>query len=123
MKVLTSPRSTEGREFEEAGDFCILDGEVGLLFLMGRSGVLGLVCWKSKENPVLSGRTLSDFEVDCLPRLGGGEGTSNERSVMAVMGGVLGNIGSCHSKWGAEMPWNTAEFRETNLPLGNENLA
>lgn len=121
--MLASPRSTEGRESKEVGDFCILDGEVGLFFLIGRSGVLGLVCWKSKENPVLSGRTPSGFEVDNLPMLGGGEGISNDRSVMAVIGGVLGNIGSCHSKWGVEMPWNTAEFRETILPLGNENLA
>jgi hypothetical protein len=65
----------------------------------------------------------SDLEVDDLPRVGGGEGASNDRSEMAVIGGVLGNIGSCHSKWGAEMPWNNDEFRDTILPRGNENLA
>ena len=100
----------------------MLAGEDGLLLLMGRSGVFGL-CWKSKENPVSSARAPSDLERDGRPRLGGGEGISSDRSVMAVMGGVLGNIGSSHSKWGAEIPWKTAEFRETNLPRGRENLA
>lgn len=48
---------------------------------------------------------------------------SIERSGTAFVGGVLGNIGSCHSKWGVERPWNTVESRETILPRGRENLA
>jgi hypothetical protein len=36
LRLLDSPRSTEGRDAEEgAGDFCILEGETGLLLITG----------------------------------------------------------------------------------------
>lgn len=128
-EVLASARSAEGREVrevrevKEVGDGCILDGEAGSLRLRGRSGVLGLLCGMSNEKARFPNWTPSEFEVDGRPRLGSGDGTSNDRSMIAVMGGVLGNMGSCHSKWGAEMPSKTDEFRETMRPRGKENLA
>jgi hypothetical protein len=100
----------------------MLDGEARPLLCIGRSGVFGR-CGKSKEDPAWSGRTPSDLEVDSLPRLGGGEGMPNDASLMAVMGGVPGNMGSSHSKWGVEIPWKTVESRETIRPRGKENLA
>lgn len=90
--------------------------------MRGCSGVFGLV-WKSKKKPDASERTSSGLEVDGRPRVGGGEGMSNDRSVTAVIGGVPGNIGSCHSKCGVERPWNIVDSRETILPRGRENLA
>ena len=35
LTLLDSPRSTEGHDVEEAGDFCILEGETGLLLMTG----------------------------------------------------------------------------------------
>jgi hypothetical protein len=35
LSLLDSPRSTEGDDVEEAGDFCILEGETGLLLMTG----------------------------------------------------------------------------------------
>lgn len=75
---------------------------------------------RSNEKPIFAGRTLVSKLL--VARVGGGDGVSRPFSLIGPSGGVLGNMGSAHSKCGVERPEKIAESRRTFRPRGKENF-
>ena len=75
---------------------------------------------RSNEKPIFPGRALVSKLL--VARVGGGDGVSRPFSLTGPSGGVLGNIGSAHSKCGVERPEKIAESRRTLRPRGKENF-
>ena len=115
--------SVDGRAAADVADLVEFVGE-RMLPATGPTGVSSRVMFlsppKSKEKPLFSGRLLVSKLF--AARVGGGDGVSRPFSLIGPRGGVLGNIGSAHSKCGVERPENIAELRRTLRPRGKENF-
>lgn len=86
--------------------------------LQGPSRVAPRSPSNSNEKPLCPGRT--PVSKLLVVRIGGGDGVLRPFSLTGPSGGVLGNIGSAHSKCGVERPENIAESRKTLRPRGRE---
>jgi hypothetical protein len=116
--------SIEGRVAEGVVDLIELLGENSLPaagLLVGPSRVMLRSPSNSKEQPPFRGRALVSKLFVALVR--GGDGVSRPFSLIGPSGGVLGNIGSAHSKCGVKRPENMAESRRTLRPRGKENFS
>lgn len=116
--------SIEGRVTDDVVDLVELFGEKSLAkagVLEGPSLIILRSPSKSKEKPPFLGRAWVSKLFVAL--VGGGDGVSKPFSLIGPSGGVLGNIGSAHSKCGVERPENIAESRRTLRPRGKENFS